>query len=422
MYVRHLSIRDFRSWAAADLGLRPGATALVGANGQGKTNLLEAIGYLSTLGSHRAATDAPLVRAGAEAASVQAAVVSEGRELRLEVAITPGRANRARINGTVLPRTRDLVGVLQTVVFAPEDLAVVRGDPTERRRFLDDLLVQRAPRLAGVRADYDRTLRQRTTLLKSAGAARRGGRPADLSTLEVWDDHLARHGAELTAARRLLVADLQAPVAAAYAALAPGARLGLGYRMAAAGEPGEAAALPVPEPADVEAHRTLLLAAMAGVRSAELERGVSLVGPHRDDLVLTLAGEGREPLPVRGYASHGESWSVALSLRLGSLELLKADGGEPVLLLDDVFAELDGTRRDHLVDVARASEQVLVTAAVDGDVPAALGGDRVDLRDGALRPREDGSAGEDGARYGDGDGPGVAPATPGSTADGGQEG
>ena len=378
MYVRHLSLLDFRSWAGAELTLRPGATALVGSNGQGKTNLLEAIGYLSTLSSHRTAVDAPLVRAGAEAATVRGAVVSDGRELRLEVAITPGRANKARINTSALPRARDLIGVLQTVVFAPEDLAIVRGDPTERRRFLDDLLVLRHPRLAGVRADYDRTLKQRTTLLKSAAQARRGGRPAELSTLDVWNDHLARHGAELTAARTALVADLAAPVAGAYAALAPGARLGLDYRMAAL----EHVEVTAPAAADVEGCREVLLAAMAAVRPQELERGVSLVGPHRDDLLLSLGD-----LPVRGYASHGESWSAALALRLGSLDLLREDGGEPVLLLDDVFAELDVARRDHLVGVARDSEQVVVTAAVDADVPAALAGDRVDVRDGVLTPR-----------------------------------
>ncbi|MHA3704890.1 DNA replication/repair protein RecF [Jatrophihabitans sp. YIM 134969] len=383
MYLRHLSLLDFRSWPSAELALRPGATALVGSNGQGKTNLLEAVGYLSTLSSHRTGVDAPLVRAGAEAATVRGAVVSDGRELRLEVTITPGRANKARINTTALPRARDLTGVLRTVVFAPEDLAIVRGDPTERRRFLDDLLVTRSPRFAGVRADYDRTLKQRTTLLKSALGARRGGRTPDLSTLDVWNDHLASHGAELTASRTALVADLAGPAAGAYAALAPGARLGLAYRPAAL----EHVETTAPDPGDAEAYRALLLAAMAAARPAELERGVSLVGPHRDDLVLTLASSGAGELPVRGYASHGESWSVALALRLGSLELLRADGGEPVLLLDDVFAELDVARRDHLVGVARDSEQVLVTAAVDADVPAGIAGDRVDVRDGVLTAR-----------------------------------
>ncbi len=378
MYLRHLSLLDFRSWAGVDLALRPGATALVGSNGQGKTNLVEAVGYLSTLSSHRTAVDAPLVRAGAEAATVRGAVVSDGRELRLEVVITPGRANKARINATALPRARELTGVLQTVLFAPEDLAIVRGDPTERRRFLDELLVTRHPRLAGVRADYDRTLKQRTALLKSASQARRGGRSPELSTLDVWNDHLSRHGAELIAARTALVTDLAGPVAGAYAALAPTARVGLDYRMAAL----EHLEVATPEAGDVEGCREVLLAAMTAVRGQELERGVSLVGPHRDDLVLSLGD-----LPVRGYASHGESWSVALALRLGSLDLLRADGGEPVLLLDDVFAELDVARRDHLVAVARDSEQVLVTAAVDADVPAGLAGDRVDVRDGLATPR-----------------------------------
>lgn len=379
MHLRHLEVVDFRSWEHAELALDPGVVVLLGRNGQGKTNLVEAVGYVATLASHRVAVDAPLVRHGAQRAIVRTAVVSGGRELTVELEIAPGRANRARINRSPVPRPREVLGVLRTVLFAPEDLALVRGDPGERRRFLDDLLVTRAPRLAGVRADYDKVLRQRSALLKSAGAARRAGRGADLRTLDVWDGHLARHGAELLAARLDLVADLAPHVAAAYAGVAPdSAPVGLQYRSSLG------ASFP-PDPttdgrADVDLLEAATLTELARVRSAEVERGVSLVGPHRDDLELTLG-----PSPAKGYASHGESWSFALALRLGSYELLRADGAEPVLVLDDVFAELDVRRRARLAEVAAAAEQVLVTAAVADDVPGALDGVRFEVQDGQVR-------------------------------------
>ncbi|MDP9395718.1 MAG: DNA replication/repair protein RecF [Actinomycetota bacterium] len=379
MYLSHLSLVDFRSYAGVELPLDAGVTTLLGANGEGKTNLVEAVGYLATLGSHRVATDAPLVRLGAERAVVRGAVVRDGRSTLVEVELTPGRANRARINRAPVPRPREVLGVLRTVLFAPEDLALVKGDPGERRRFLDDLLVARAPRLAGVRQDYDRVLKQRNTLLKTAGAAARSGGGRHLATLDVWDSQLARTGGELLAARLDLVEALRPLVDKAYAALVPG-RGGPG----AAGGPttldyrstlGEEASAP-----DRTALTEALLAAMAASRRAELERGVSLVGPHRDDLVLGLG-----PLPAKGYASHGESWSYALALRLASFDLLRGEGGEPVLLLDDVFAELDTDRRDRLAGLSAAAEQVLVTAAVPEDVPASLRGARVEVRDGEVR-------------------------------------
>ncbi|WP_133847961.1 DNA replication/repair protein RecF [Labedaea rhizosphaerae] len=378
MYVRHLQVTDFRSWEHADLALEPGASVLVGQNGQGKTNLVEAIGYVATLGSHRVATDAPLVRHGCPRAVVRTALVNEDRELTVELEIAPGKANRARVNRGPVPRPRDVLGILRTVLFAPEDLALVRGDPGERRAFMDALLVQRAPRYAGVRADYEKVLRQRNALLKSAGAARRGGRGGenDLSTLDVWDGHLAKHGAELLAARLDLVDDLAPLVAAAYAGVAPESRpAAIGYR-SSLGE-----ALPTGgERADVSAITEALLAALGEKRSQELERGVSLVGPHRDELDLVL-GEA----PAKGYASHGESWSYALALRLGAYELLRAEGTEPVLVLDDVFAELDRRRRQRLAEVAIAAEQVLVTAAVEEDVPGELAGTRFRVADGEVR-------------------------------------
>ena len=374
MFVRHLSVADFRSWASAEVAFDPGPMVLVGANGQGKTNLIEAIGYLSTLSSHRVPTDAPLVRTGAERAVVRAAVVSSGRELRVEVEIAPGRANRAKVNGAAVPRPREVLGIVRSVLFAPEDLAIVRGDPSERRRFLDELLVQRAPRLAGVRADYDRVLKQRATLLKSAGAARRGGGTGDLRTLDVWDGHLATHGAQLLAARLELVDALRPHVAAAYAQVAPSSvPLRLSY----------VASVELPDEHSTDLLEAALLNELARLRTQEVERGVNLVGPHRDELQLQL-GE----LPVRGYASHGESWSTALALRLGSYELLRDDTastGDPVLILDDVFAELDVGRRDQLALAASKAEQSIITVAVPSDVPEPLDGARFDVHDGDIR-------------------------------------
>ncbi len=373
MHVRTLVVTDFRSWEHVELALDLGVTVLVGANGQGKTNLLEALGYLTTLGSHRVATDAPLVRHGAERAVLGAAVVHDGRELTVELEITPGRANRARINRSPVLRPREVLGVLRSVLFAPEDLALVRGDPGERRRFLDDLLVTRVPRLGGVRADYDKVLRQRSALLKTAG--RRVGRGVpDLRTLDAWDGHLARHGAELLAARLNLLTALGPHVVRGYAGVAPDSRpIGLRYR-SSLGE-----ALP-PGPADVELIEAVLLTELGRVRAQEVERGLCLVGPHRDDLELLLAG-----VPAKGYASHGESWSFAVALRLGSYDLLRTEGAEPVLLLDDVFAELDRRRRARLAEVALGAEQVLVTAAVTEDVPEELTGVRFDVHEGQVR-------------------------------------
>ena len=374
MFVRHLSVTDFRSWAAAEVAFDPGPSVLVGPNGQGKTNLVEALGYVATLGSHRVALDAPLVREGAPRAVVRAAVVSGGRELLVELEINPGKANRARLNRGPVPRPREVLGALRSVLFAPEDLALVRGDPGERRRFLDDLLVQRNPRYAGVRADYDRVLKQRGALLKSARAHRGSSAGADLRTLDVWDGHLATYGAELLAGRLALVAALHPSVSSAYAEVARGSGPATVAYSCSLGE-----ALPPGEPGP-ELLEAALLAELARVRSAELERGVTLVGPHRDDLVLSLSGR-----PAKGYASHGESWSYALALRLASYELLSADGAEPVLVLDDVFAELDTARRGSLAKLAGRAEQVLVTAAVAEDVPAELLGARYDVADGEVR-------------------------------------
>ena len=380
MRVSALSLTDFRSWPQLDLELGPGGTALVGSNGQGKTNIAEALLYVATLESHRVSSDAPLVRAGAERAVVRARIERDERTTLVELELNPGKANRARVNRAPVPRAREVLGLLRTVLFAPEDLSLVRGDPSERRRFLDDLLVQRAPRFAGVRADYERVLKQRNALLKTAFLARRSG-GGDMRTLDVWDSHLARSGADLLGARLALVEALRPRVATAYRAVAVGGEgvrgeTALTYRSSL----GESLPLQDGVPTrDREVLAAALLAELARVRSQEVERGVSLVGPHRDELVLELSG-----LPVKGYASHGESWSYALALRLASYELLRADGGEPVLVLADVFAELDEGRRARLADLVGGAEQVLVTAAVPADVPEALAGSRWDVADGKV--------------------------------------
>ncbi|MER0446928.1 DNA replication/repair protein RecF [Streptomyces sp. Edi4] len=370
MHVTHLSLADFRSYARVEVPLDPGVTAFVGANGQGKTNLVEAVGYLASLSSHRVSSDAPLVRMGAERAVIRAAVTQGERSQLIELELNPGRANRARINRSSQVRPRDVLGIVRTVLFAPEDLALVKGDPGERRRFLDELITARSPRMAAVRSDYDRVLKQRNTLLKSAAMARRhGGRGMDLSTLDVWDQHLAQVGAELLAQRLDLIAALGPLADKAYEQLAPGGGpLVLEYKPSAPGTGHTREEL-----------YGQLIAAFADVRKQEIERGVTLAGPHRDDLTLRL-GE----LPAKGYASHGESWSYALALRLASYDLLRAEGNEPVLVLDDVFAELDVKRRERLAELVAEGEQVLVTAAVDDDVPGILAGVRYEVAEGEV--------------------------------------
>ncbi len=387
MHVSHLSLYDFRSYERLDVAVDAGVSVFVGPNGQGKTNLVEAVDYLATLASHRVSTDTPLVRVGAERSVVRAAVVKDGRTATLEIEINPGASNRARINKSPLPRARELLGLLRSVLFSPEDLALVKGDPAERRRFLDMLLVARNPRLAGIRSDYDRVLRQRNTLLRTAGVARRGRRGGEndtgdgssaLGTLDVWDEHLAASGSQLLHARLQLVDALQPHVRTAYeqvAAQAPAGRTSARLKYKASFDlPDRIDAIP-----DRDVLAAALLAEVAARRADELDRGVSLVGPHRDDLVLTL-GE----LPAKGYASHGESWSFALALRLASYDLLRCDGDDPVLVLDDVFAELDIERRARLAELVVDAEQVLVTAAVPEDVPDTLDGARYDVMEGEV--------------------------------------
>ena len=366
MIVERLSLTDFRNYARAELELSSGPTVLVGSNGQGKTNLAEAVGYLATAGSHRVSSDAPLVRDGSDFAIVRATLAHGERRLNVDVQINRQGSNRAQVNGTGI-RTGELGRYAHVVLFAPEDLQIVRGDPGARRRFADQLLVQRYPRLSAKLADYDRVLKQRGALLKSARARRLDAEA--LPTLDVWDDKLVALGVEIIRAREALVRDLAGPIADAYASIAgadhaPDARWVLSVDGADPDDDEGRAG--VTETGDLfERFR----AALRERRASELERGVNLVGPHRDDLLLSLRG-----LPARGYASHGESWSLALALRIASAHLLRADSqlGDPIVILDDVFAELDAGRRARLADIVGEFEQVIVTAAVEQDVPAAL--------------------------------------------------
>ena len=399
MYVSHLSLHDFRSYSAVDLELEPGATSFVGRNGQGKTNLIEAVGYVATLGSHRVATDTSLIRTVAERAVVRTRVVRGDRASTVEVEITRGKANRARINRGQLGRARDVLGILKTVLFAPEDLALVKGDPEARRRFLDSILIQLLPRNVGVLAEYEQVVRQRSALLK---AIRNRQQRVDQS-LEVWNTQAAHLGAQIITMRLQVLSALEPLVADAYEQVSAADGLAeLGYKASLPEvevHPGHTSQLVI----DVDEVEQALLAQFQVMHSQEVDRGITLVGPHRDDVVLNLRG-----LPAKGYASHGESWSFALALRLATFKLLGGghqaspldgsapqlnsvfwnedfgDDPDPVLILDDVFAELDTRRRNQLALLVANSRQVLVTAAVADDVPATLGAKRLNVADGRV--------------------------------------
>jgi DNA replication and repair protein RecF len=390
VHVVSVEVSDFRSYTNAEVSFGPGCSVLVGANGQGKTNLVEAIGYAAALRSHRVATDAPLVRIGAQQAVVRVVAQRAGRRATLELAITPGKGTRARLNSSPLPRAREALGLVRAVTFAPEDLALVKGDPAVRRDFLDDLLVQRQPRWSAVMADFDRVLRQRAALLRSV--AKRGGRAQaeDQITLEVWDSALAELGGQLWWARQDLLQALSRPFDQAYRTIAGAdAATSLTYRSSALagveaseephGDHPAAAPMVPPQPADLQ---RLLARALPLRHAEEFRRGVNLTGPQRDDVMIGISGH-----PAKGYASHGESWSLALALRLAAYRLLSdeaVDEGDPVLILDDVFAELDGARRERLAAAVAGAEQVLVTAAVAGDVPPALAGAWYQVADGSI--------------------------------------
>lgn len=381
MQVTHLSLTDFRNYRGAEVPFAAGANLFVGRNGQGKTNLVESLGYLSTLGSHRVTGDTAMIRKDAESAVVRARIQHEGRELLVEVQLNRGAPNRAQVNRAAI-KPRELPRYFSSVLFAPEDLALVRSEPGIRRRFLDQLLIQRNPRFQAVIADYERVLKQRNTLLKSARTSRI--REDQLGTLDIWDERLVALGAELIDARLDLVQRLSDPLVAAYHSVAgddhhPRLLPQLTIRGAHVEDEDDDASAEVTISAGDSAE--LFRAGLAAVRSKELERGLTLIGPHRDDVLFELNG-----LPAKGYASHGESWSFALALKLASAELLRQESttGDPVLILDDVFAELDQTRRRMLATAVAGYEQVLITAAVYDDVPQELTAHTVRIEAGAI--------------------------------------
>ncbi|QCU76805.1 DNA replication/repair protein RecF [Citricoccus sp. SGAir0253] len=371
MHLSHLSLTDYRSYRQAELDLVPGPNVLVGSNGVGKTNIVEAIGYLATQDSHRVPHDTPLVRFGASQAIIRGRIHRGERAVAVEMEINPGRSNRAAINRGAPQRAREALGLLRSVLFAPEDLALVTGDPSVRRRFLDDLVVQLRPALGDAGSDYERVLRQRNALLKNARASRTWTEEHE-HTIAVWDEHLSRAGARVLHGRLHVLRMLAAPLTESYAALA-GSRKPAGFSYestvpAAAGQHGT-----VP---DEEELYEALLAELGSRRRQERDRGVTLAGPHRDDLALALG-----PAPAKGFASHGETWSLALALKLASYRVLVADDPDPdarpVLILDDVFAELDAGRRTRLAALVSDAEQLLVTAAVAEDIPVELRGPRI---------------------------------------------
>lgn len=391
MRVTHLSLADFRNYTQADVALWPGPNLIIGRNGQGKTNLVEALGFLSTLGSHRVSNDKAMIRSGQPAAIIRARLQYNGRDILTEVQLNRNGLNRAQVRGSVI-KTRELPRYFSSVLFAPEDLALVRGDPSGRRRFLDQLLSLRTPRISGVLADYDRVLKQRNTLLKSARVARM--RESQLGTLDIWDERLVALGSEIIDERAELVRLLGEPLRAAYRSVAGddhgpelvGSLSILGVEVG--GVQAVVESVPVVEPVETMNGRVLtgsttelFRAALAGLRRQELDRGITLAGPHRDDVIFML-----NSLPMKGYASHGESWSFALALKLASAELLRRDStsGDPVLILDDVFAELDQSRRRRLADAVTGFEQVLITAAVLEDVPEALARHTIHIEGGAV--------------------------------------
>jgi DNA replication and repair protein RecF len=394
VYVEHLSLTDFRSYQQLDTVLSPGITVFIGPNGVGKTNIVEAIGYLASLSSHRVSADKPLIGFHAERALIRGRLVRGEQRTSVEVEINAAGANRARINRANPVRARAAAGILKTVLFAPEDLSLVKGDPSVRRRYLDEVLVTLLPHQAALRADYERVLKQRNALLKSARSAGRFSTGHE-STLEVWDQHLAEAGSRLLHARLALVERLRPHLALAYAQLTDGSKeASASYRSTVSGifdddeDPGHAAAgredLAGADPAELTQR---FLGSLEQHRKKELDRGISLVGPHRDELDLILGSA-----PAKGYASHGETWSMALALRLASYYLLNAEdptpGATPVLILDDVFAELDTQRRRKLATIVSGAEQVLVTAAVAGDIPAELSGRQLRVVPGGIDVEE----------------------------------
>ena len=359
MRVTHLSLTDFRSYSTLNLDFQAGQNIFIGENGEGKTNIIEALMYLALLSSHRISSDQPLVKLGAERAYIRATINTDDRNTLVELEINASKANRAKINQNPVRSQKELLGIVKSVCFSPEDLDLVRGDPSERRPFMDQLLIQRSPRLAGVITDYERALKQRNSLLKSR---------APLSALEPWNEHVANFGGEVIAGRLTLIQEIEPLFQNSYKNLSEKKPTSLGYK----------SSIPTPSTNKSE-NKEKILAVIEEVSNQERERGVSLVGPHRDDLLLNLGNH-----PVKGYASHGESWSIALSLRLASYQLFINDGDKPILILDDVFSELDEGRREKLMSISSSAEQTFITVAVASDLPPEITGTRFKVTSGKV--------------------------------------
>ena len=360
MYLSHLSLKNFRSYGDLDLPLNQGITVFLGRNGEGKTNIVEAILYLSFLTSHRTANDQPLIKLGETSAYIRAKTKHPDRDVLLELEINAEKANRARINQNLARSQKDIYGLVQCIYFSPEDLDLVRGDPNERRRFIDQILVLRSPRLAGVISDYERALKQRNALLKTR---------ANNSALEPWDSHVATFGAELISARIALLEEFDPVFTKTYQEISAEKSASITYKSS------------IENPSrNTEENLENILVKMVEIRRQELDRGLTLIGPHRDDLLIHLGDH-----VVKGYASHGESWTIALALKLAAYRLLVAEGKQPILILDDVFSELDEERRAQLVDLAQSAEQTFITVAVEGDLPKDLTGVTYYVKNGSVK-------------------------------------
>lgn len=386
MHVKHLTLSNFRNYETVELPLTTGVNLLVGKNGQGKTNLAEAIFFAATLSSHRVSGYLPLIRQGENKAIVRVLARFEDRENLLELELNADSPNRARINKSETPRVRDILGYVNAIIFSPEDLDIVKRDPSNRRAFIDELIVQLSPRMSAVYSDYERVLKQRNTLLKSAKNMTSSS--SGLSTLDSWDQSLVKIGSEIIATRYDVVQRIAPFLSEAYGAIAdekndPSIQLKSSLLSSEAEMEGTNTDLTTGDKTEIE---DLYRSRLALLRNKELERGITLVGPHRDDLLLLLG-----TLPAKGYISHGESWSYALALKLASASLLRKDAraGDPILILDDVFAELDTTRRSRLAALISHNEQVIITAAVAEDVPSELSATKFKVTAGTLEAAND---------------------------------
>jgi len=386
MHVKHLTLSNFRNYETVELPLTTGVNLLVGKNGQGKTNLAEAIFFAATLSSHRVSGYLPLIRQGENKAIVRVLARFEDRENLLELELNADSPNRARINKSEMPRVRDILGYVNAIIFSPEDLDIVKRDPSNRRAFIDELIVQLSPRMSAVYSDYERVLKQRNTLLKSAKNMTSSN--SGLSTLDSWDQSLVKIGSEIIATRYDVVQRIAPFLSEAYGAIAdetndPSIQLKSSLLSSEAEMEGTNAELTTGDKTEIE---DLYRSRLALLRNKELERRITLVGPHRDDLLLLLG-----TLPAKGYISHGESWSYALALKLASASLIRKDAraGDPILILDDVFAELDTTRRSRLAALISHNEQVIITAAVAEDVPSELSATKFKVTAGTLEAAND---------------------------------